>query len=265
MIQANVQVLWNNQVGPCHYKIGLNCPREFASAIAGQFIMLRIADQMDPLLRRPFSIHKLILKHGQIDGVELIYKVIGVGTGILSELIPGDRVNVLGPLGNGFMIPDHAQRILIVAGGMGVAPMPFLISHLIDKGLDLSNCKVFLGAKSKDELLCREAFVNLGISVHTSTDDGSLGEQCSVTDPLEIEITQSMPDIIYACGPMEMLACVIGIAEKHHISCQVSIETMMACGVGACLGCAVESRNQPQKYFHACLDGPVFDAHLLRI
>jgi len=252
-------------VGPCHYKIGMNCPQEFTSATPGQFIMLRIADQMDPLLRRPFSIHKLILNHGQPASIELLYKVVGAGTELLSQLIPGDRINVLGPLGKGFMIPDDAQRILIVAGGMGVAPMPFLISHFIHKGVDLSSCKLFLGAKSKADLLCREAFVDLGISVHTTTDDGSFGDQCLITDPLEIEITLSMPDIICACGPMEMLACVIGIAEKHHISCQVSIETIMACGMGACLGCAVESRNQPQKYFHACKDGPVFDARLLRI
>jgi dihydroorotate dehydrogenase electron transfer subunit len=220
---------------------------------------------MDPLLRRPFSIHKLISNHGQTDRVELLYKVVGAGTELLSQLVPGDRIDVLGPLGNGFILPDHAHRFLIVAGGMGVAPMPFLISHLIEKGVDLSSCKFFLGAKSKDDLLCRQEFVDLGISVHTTTDDGSFGDQCLITDPLEIEITQNMPDVIYACGPMEMLACVVGIAEKHHISCQVSIETMMACGMGACLGCAVESRDQSQKYFHACLDGPVFDARLLRI
>jgi dihydroorotate dehydrogenase electron transfer subunit len=108
-------------------------------------------------------------------------------------------------------------------------------------------------------------FSSLGIAVHTTTDDGSYGDQCLVTDPLENEVAQHRPDIIYACGPAEMLACAVGIAEKYRIACQVSIETMMACGIGACLGCAVERRNEPHKYFHACRDGPVFDAWHIKI
>ena len=143
--------------------------------------------------------------------------------------------------------------------------MPFLISHLLEKSIDRTRCKVFIGGKSKADLLCIEDFSNLGISVCTTTDDGSFGDQCLVTDPVEIEMSGCKPDIIYACGPMEMLSCVIGLAEKHEIECQVSIETMMACGMGACLGCAVQRRNDPQKYVHACLDGPVFDARFLDI
>ena len=99
----------------------------------------------------------------------------------------------------------------------------------------------------------------------TTTDDGSAGDQCLVTHPLEIAVEQSAPDFIAACGPMEMLACIIGIAEKYAVPCQVSIETMMGCGMGACLGCAVEARDSRDRYLHACLDGPVFDADQLRI
>jgi dihydroorotate dehydrogenase electron transfer subunit len=155
--------------------------------------------------------------------------------------------------------------VFIVAGGIGVAPIPFLISHLLDKSIDRSQCKVFIGGKSKVDLLCSDDFDSLGISVRTTTDDGSFGDQCLVTDPVEIEISDSKPDVIYACGPMQMLSCIVGIAEKHGIECQVSIETMMACGMGACLGCAVESRKDPDRYLHACSDGPVFDANTLNI
>jgi dihydroorotate dehydrogenase electron transfer subunit len=265
MIQENVEVLYNNQISPSHYNIGLSCPAEFLSAVPGQFVMLRLADHIDPLLRRPFSIHKLITKRGSLQGIAVLYKVVGTATQIMSQLIPGDQISMLGPLGNGFLIPERVQRIFIVAGGIGAAPMPFLLCRLLEKNDERSRYKVFLGAKSKNDLLCIEDFSNLGIKACTTTDDGSLGDQCLVTDPVETEIAQGRPDVMYACGPMSMLSCVGGIAEKHGIECQVSIETMMACGMGACLGCAVERRHESQKYLHACLDGPVFDARMLKL
>jgi len=265
MEQQHAEVLWNRRLTPPYYKIGLRAPDSFATAIPGQFITLRLGDQMDPLLRRPFSIHQLIIRDDVFTGIELLYKVVGAGTQKLTRLRSGDRVDLLGPLGNGFYIAEHFQRVFIVAGGIGIAPMPFLISRLLDKSLDRSRCKVFIGGKSKSDLLCSDDLSDLGISVHTTTDDGSCGDQCLVTDPVEIEISDSKPDVIYACGPMQMLSCVAGIAEKYGIECQVSIETMMACGMGACLGCAVESRKEPDRYLHACSDGPVFDANLLNI
>jgi dihydroorotate dehydrogenase electron transfer subunit len=124
---------------------------------------------------------------------------------------------------------------------------------------------VFIGGRTKDDLLCRDDFVQLGLKVETTTDDGSDGDQCLVTHPLAVAVDQRRPDLIVACGPMAMLDCVIGIAEKHHIPCQVSIETMMACGMGACLGCAVEARVDQSGYLHACLDGPVFNAADLKL
>jgi dihydroorotate dehydrogenase electron transfer subunit len=265
MKQQSVQVLWNDLLAPFCYKIGLRTSDRFQTAVPGQFIMLRLGDHVDPLLRRPFSIHQLIIRDAAFQGIELLYKVVGIGTRKLSQLRPGDQVDILGPLGNGFHIAGHVQRAIIVAGGIGVAPMPFLAAHLLAKAIEPAQCKVFIGGKSKDDLLCREDFTNLGLAVHTTTDDGSSGDQCLVTDPVEVEISRSKPDIIFACGPMPMLSCVVGIAEKHGIECQVSIETMMACGMGACLGCAVESRKQPGRYLHTCLNGPVFTADALNL
>jgi dihydroorotate dehydrogenase electron transfer subunit len=112
--------------------------------------------------------------------------------------------------------------------------------------------------------LCCNEFLELGASVITTTDDGSDGDQCLVTHPLEKAMGITSPDVIVACGPMEMLACVVGIAEKYQVPCQVSIETMMACGMGACLGCAVETRIDAEHYLHACVDGPVFSADELK-
>jgi dihydroorotate dehydrogenase electron transfer subunit len=265
MLQEKLQILWNKKVGSGYYRIGLRCQEGFSTAKPGQFIMLRISDQIEPLLRRPFSIHRLVVNNGLTEGVEILYKIVGKGTLKLSLLKEGEFIDILGPLGNAFSLPRNPQHVYIVAGGIGVAPLVFLASILVKNGGDPSRCRVFIGGKSKDDLLCMDDFMRLGINVHTTTDDGSAGDQCLVTHPVEIAMQEARPDIMYACGPVEMLKCVLGIAEKYAVPCQVSIETMMACGVGACLGCAVEDRTDSGKYLHACLDGPVFDVQAISL
>lgn len=265
MHQETVKVLWNRNVGPGYYRIGLNCHGNYGDAKPGQFVMLRFPGQTTPFLRRPFSIHRLISDDGQMIGIEILYKVVGEGTRKLSEIQTGDRVDIFGPLGNSFTVSDHYKVIYIVAGGIGVAPMVFLAAYLRSKGFDTGKCEVFLGGRSKEDLLCRDAFLNMGLKVHVTTDDGSEGDQCLITHPLEIVATESPPDVIYACGPLGMLKCVEGIAEKLSVTCQVSIETAMACGMGACLGCAVEKKGSEDGYLHACLDGPVFDIRRIKL
>lgn len=264
MFEQQVTVLFNQQIGPAYYKIGLACAEYFSMAKAGQFVMLRVGRQSRPLLRRPFSIHNLILANGVTQGLEVLYKVVGEGTAVLARQKPGDIVDILGPLGSGFVIPRQARRIYFVAGGIGVAPLILLAEQLGRRHPDLSDCRAFIGGRSKADLLCGDDFARLGVAVQTTTDDGSAGDQCLVTHPLEAALEQVKPDIIAACGPMEMLACIVGITEKYRVPCQVSIETRMACGMGACLGCAVEGRQRPDRYLHACLDGPVFEAAELK-
>jgi dihydroorotate dehydrogenase electron transfer subunit len=260
MFQHYAEILWNKRISTDCYKIGLTCSETYSMAKPGQFVMLRLSGHTDPLLRRPFSIHNLITSGGKTEGFELLYKVVGKGTALLSQQRPGGTADILGPLGTGFIIPRPTSEIHIVAGGIGVAPLVFLASQLYRQNFDFSNCRVFIGGRSKEDLLCGDDFIEMGLRVDTSTDDGSAGNQCLVTHPLEEALEQHRPQLIVACGPMAMLACVIGIAEKHRIPCQVSIETRMACGMGACLGCAVEGRADRGHYLHACLDGPVFDA-----
>ena len=264
MIQQPVKVLWNKKLSTAYYKIGLTCSGHYSSAKPGQFVMLGLAGQTDPLLRRPFSIHNLLIENGITHGFELLYKVVGTATASLAQRKPGDIVDIFGPLGSGFLIPSRAKSVFVVAGGVGVAPLVFLMSDLHRKNFDLSDCRVFIGGRTKEDLLCCNEFLELGVSVLTTTDDGSDGDQCLVTHPLEKAMGNTSPDVIVACGPMNMLACVVGIAEKYQVPCQVSIETMMACGMGACLGCAVESRIETERYLHACMDGPVFAADVLK-
>lgn len=265
IIQEKVKVLSNTPVAPGYHRIGLSCHRQYAHAVPGQFVMVRLIPQMDPLLPRPFSIHRLTRQDGRVTGLELLFKVVGKATRALSLKKPGDYLDLTGPLGHGFSIPAEARHIRIVAGGIGVAPMVFLLDDLKQHRHDLANVQVFLGGKSKADLLCLNDFSACGVPVHATTDDGSSGDRCLVTDPLEMAVAENRPDIIYACGPMDMLACIAGIADRYGIDCQVSIETMMACGMGACLGCAVARRKHSDSYLHACLDGPVFDIKELLI
>ena len=259
MVQQTAKVLWNTALGNGYHKIGLQCRRGMSRLKPGQFVMLRISGGVDPLLRRPFSIHLPIGSDRHATGIEILYKVVGKGTGLLSDIKPGEHLDVLGPLGSAFLLPENVRRIFIVAGGIGVAPMVFLAGHLLDRGVSPDDVTVFVGGRTKNDLLCLDEFNRLGIDCRTSTDDGSAGDQCLVTLPVESALEGSRPDVIYACGPLEMLKCVSGIAEIRGIACQVSIETRMACGMGACLGCAVPVRNTPGEFVHACLDGPVFD------
>ncbi len=259
----NATILWNRSVAPSCYRIGLTTSAYYAFANPGQFVMLRLPDRSEPLLRRPFSIHRIIDAGTGVQGIEILYKVVGRFTRKLSFCQPGDIVDVLGPLGHGFSVSDTCTRIYMAAGGVGVAPLYFLAASLDKRRFDLSQCHIFLGGRSKSDILCEAEFAALNLPVHVSTDDGSYGDACLLTHPLEALVKEQPPDIILACGPTGMLACVAGIAETFHVPCQVSIETIMACGMGACLGCAVQGKDTGPKRLHACLDGPVIDSRLL--
>ena len=258
--QETVQVLWNRPLGSAYFHMGIRTGEGYGSSVPGQFIMLRLGDRKSPLLRRPFSIHRLVTRNGRVIGIELLYKVVGEGTKILSSCREGDRLDMLGPLGNGFAVYDSHGAIFLAAGGIGIAPILFLSDDLFKKGFNLTRVTLFLGGKSKADLLCKEIFAEMGMTVYTTTDDGSEGDQCFVTHPLETAVNRRVPDIIYACGPVAMLKCVKGIAEHHSIPCQISMETVMACGIGVCLGCAVEQQGDKEKFLHVCRDGPVFHA-----
>jgi len=251
---------WNKKIGPLYYQIGLDCPEGYHNAQPGQFVMVHLTGQIDPLLGRPFSIHRLIRPSQRTEGIELLYKVVGEGTRRLSGLVPGDELDVLGPLGQGFRLKAAWRHVYMVAGGIGVAPMVFLAETLKHLHGDDRQQQLFLGGRSKADLLCVDAFQTLGVKVRISTDDGSAGDHGLVIQTLQTYLQGGRPDAILACGPMPMLRSVAGIAAEQGIHCQVSLETIMACGMGACLGCAFESQAGDNRYLHVCMDGPVFDA-----
>lgn len=264
MNQQSAIVKWNEEIGTNTYRMGLSCSHNgYEGALPGQFVMVRSQSTLTPLLRRPFSISGLIGDDQRPDGIELLYRVVGTGTAHMAQLTVGQSLDIIGPLGRGFKLRPAFQTIYLAAGGIGVAPIRFLAHHLVRHGVAPTGIQLFLGGQSREQLLCRDELATLGINVIATTDDGSEGLQCLLTDPLEAAIIHQIPDMVYACGPHGMLQCVEGIVKRYKIPCQISMETVMACGMGACLGCAVPAADTPDQYRHVCIEGPVFDIGLV--
>lgn len=265
MLQFEATILWNRPVSEDTCHLGLSAPADFGRARPGQFVMVQVARAQGTLLRRPFSIHNVIRTGDGPTGFELLYKVVGKGTRALRGYREGERLPVLGPLGSSFSAGKAWRRVFLVAGGIGVAPMPFLAARLLERGLSPENCRVFIGGRSKGDLLCQDRFSEMGLCPTLTTDDGSAGDQCLITSPVELAMEAAAPEAVFACGPMPMLTCLAGMLEKRGIFTQVSVESMMACGMGACLGCALPDRDAEAPYRHVCIDGPVFDLEEIAI
>jgi dihydroorotate dehydrogenase electron transfer subunit len=226
---------------------------EIASAAKpGQFVMVRTGSGKDPLLRRPFSISQV--SNGKY--FQILFKVIGRGTSLLAHCREGESLSIIGPLGSGFQMQCGVTNCL-VGGGMGIAPLLFLAKAMLRK-CTAQPPVVVLGARNKEELApLIEDFKELGLHVHAATDDGSLGTHGLVTDVLK-DLDFESPTEISVCGPTPMMTAVHFFCKEKGLGCQVSMETAMACGMGACLGCIVPLAEG--GYAHACSDGPVFDA-----
>lgn len=263
IFQKKVEILHHVEIKPGYFRMGLAFPELAQIARPGQFVMVKVPGPRSPLLRRPFSVHNRLTEEDQVSGFELLYKVVGEGTAAMSEMGTGDLIDILGPLGNGFSNAADVQDVFIVGGGIGVASLYYLVRDLAEKGV--INLIVFLGGCSANDILCREEIEALGAEVRVTTEDCSLGEEGFVTLLVEKALESEMPDIIYGCGPQAMLKKLGDVAASFNVPCQVSLETVMACGFGVCLGCAVEKTDNTGTYFHACTDGPVFDSRVVKI
>jgi dihydroorotate dehydrogenase electron transfer subunit len=227
-------------------------------AAPGQFVMIKPKSAAEPLLPRPISIHRV-----QKGLIELLVRVAGEGTRRISEMRPGEVLEVKGPLGRGFQV-DPLKLPLLVAGGMGAAPLLFLAEGLARRGAGEKRRApiLFIGGRTKTELLALQDFRRNGVKVLAATEDGSFGKKGVVTDLLKTYLgTRSSAAVLYACGPAGMLKAVAALAGRRGLPCQVSLEERMACGMGACLGCAVARRQEGgPDYAKVCQDGPVFEA-----
>jgi dihydroorotate dehydrogenase electron transfer subunit len=213
----------------------------------GQFLNIRVSENSFPLLRRPFSICDVV-----DDQILLMFNILGEGTRILSHKHPGDLVDILGPLGNGFNLNGEYKTAIIVAGGLGAAPFPFLTRKIKSK----KNIISFVGGRTKQDV------ITYGLeNLILSSDDGSIGFNGNVVQSLEsnlnkIDISTSK---VFACGPNAMLRVLKDFCIKHNLDCEVSTECAMACGFGICQGCPIESTSNSDKYLLVCKDGPVFN------
>ena len=249
------------QIIPEHFRLQLAAPEITALAQPGQFLHISCGHTLDPLLRRPLSLHDVDRNKGEIT---LFYRVAGKGTAHLAQLSAGAGINLLGPLGRGFTIPGDKVQPILAAGGMGIAPLFFLLRELTRRHI---TAHVFLGAATAQMLFFQEEIQAMGHRISVATDDGSLGYHGVVTTLLaDFLATLSPTDLshsaIYSCGPSGMLRHISSIVKEKGIPGEISLEEHMGCGVGACLSCVfkIKEARDNWRYQRICTEGPVFPA-----
>ena len=242
------------------WRLALRTAEALPAVKAGQFAMLRLPNNTDPLLGRPLALYR-----AETHRIEVVYLAIGKMTNRLTEVPPGAPLELWMPLGNGF--PDNkVQHTIIVAGGIGQTPFLMYCQNGQER------ISLLYGARTVSRIACMDDFRQLGIEPTIATDDGSEGYHGRVTDLIEKSYQPGEATQILACGPLPMLASAFSIAQKLELPCFVSLETPMSCGLGICYGCVVPYRATPYlegadpawDYRRTCIDGPVFDAYKLR-
>jgi dihydroorotate dehydrogenase electron transfer subunit len=250
------EILENRSLGGGYFVIELEGCESLGEARPGQFVMLRGDWERDPLLPRAFS----LLSVDPIGGTaEVLAKTVGRGTALLERAGAGEKIAVLGPLGTSFPAPSPEHVDLLVAGGVGLPPMFMQGVWASQAGL-VARSEMLYGGRGSAELVLLSEMKALGLDLHLTTEDGSVGLKGLVTAALEARLDHHRGQSvrIMGCGPNAMLWAVGRIARERGIPCFISLEEQMACGIGVCLGCAIPARSRPYRY--VCSNGPVFDA-----
>jgi dihydroorotate dehydrogenase electron transfer subunit len=295
---SDVMVLKQIRLAPLHYRLTLAAPEAAREARPGQFLHVRCGETLDPLLRRPISIHAVDREKGELS---LLYRVAGRGTALLSEKKKGDTISLLGPLGRGFTMPSVSEKVSVVAGGIGIAPLYFLLQEIGARG---QAATVFWGAATREQFFSPAApgqnndgaagrcfsvmqgICEQGHKIFQASDDGSVGFHGTITDLFEQYLNShrsgeavlsrygnivtdheqfkldQVVSRVYGCGPRGMLKGLCGVIRQEEIPGEVSLEERMGCGVGACLSCACKTRDEKDgfQYRRVCVEGPVFSA-----
>lgn len=236
------------------FKFSVEANEIVKTAKPGNFIEIRVNDQTEPFLRRPISIYNMNQEAGIL---EFIFQIKGNGTNLLSKKQIGDKIDILGPLGNGTFKFEKYNNIAIIGGGIGIFPLYELAKEAKAQGKKVNT---YLGFRNKDLVMLEKEFKEISDKLVITTDDGSYAEKGFAIDYLKKDIENHC---ICACGPLPMLKAVQKYAIENNINCQISLEEKMGCGLGVCLGCAVKKASSPKdnpEYFHVCKGGPVFNA-----
>ncbi len=259
MVDEQAEVIKNKRLIDGVFLMTLKSSEISGSFLPGQFVMIGLdVAGYDPLLRRPFSI-----AYAEEDGTfSIIYRIVGRGTKILSESKKGKRLAIHGPLGKGFDIPDREMQFVIVSGGMGIAPLLSLAQVL---SRDKRSYEFLAGYRTADDMIPVEDILPFELKIRVSTEDGSAGVKGLVSDLIISSLKNTKePDkglMIFSCGPMNMLKRIHEIVELYNTPCQVSVESSMACGMGACQGCVMPAARGDARYLRVCKEGPVFWSH----
>ena len=262
-VQVNGTVLSVRRVG-AYTLLTLVAPGVAAEARPGQFVALSVGGPTSShILRRAFSIYR-VAERGVYGGtVEIVVSPHGPGTSWLAGLRQHDNVNVVGPMGRGFVLPKQAVNATLVGGGYGSAPLFMLAEQLRERG-----CRVdfVLGAATEGRLFGVLEAKRISTVVTITTEDGSLGETGRVSDVLPGLLDKSESEVVYACGPMPMLQAVAQIADHYGAHSQCAVEESMACGVGVCMTCVlpVVGNDGQTRMVRSCVEGPVFDGERVR-
>ena len=261
-VDVLAEVVANTRLSADYNVLALSAPQIARLARPGQFVMVKVSGGLDPLLRRPFSIFEILrTSDGAPTGLSLLNKQIGRGTSLLYAAQAGDRLAVLGPLGQPFVPVDPPAEAWMVAGGVGLAPFATLADALAERRTSMT---LFYGGRSAADLYYEHFFERLGTSLVLTTEDGSRGETGRVTAPLERALAgrvDQAPLTIYACGPTPMMRAVAELGERAGCVVFVSLEPVMGCGLGGCYSCVVPVRQNGRSHFvRSCIEGPVFDA-----
>jgi dihydroorotate dehydrogenase electron transfer subunit len=236
-----------------HVLFVLDAPGLGRMARPGQFVMVKVAEGTSPLLRRPLGIHDADKK-----GLAIFFKIAGQGTEILSRKKPGDRIDLIGPLGKGFTVAaaKKGQTAFLVGGGRGIAPLYFLARELAAAG---ARPAVFYGGRAVADIPLRGRLEKAGFETRCSTDDGSFGFAGFVTDLVARDLAKDRPAIVYACGPDPMMKALAALTTKLGVRAEFSLESVMGCGIGACWGCVHRIRDESgEGWIKICEEGPVF-------
>lgn len=245
MRQEVASVTANTEPMPQVHLIWLEAPQIAPQAQPGQFVMVRCGKDAECQLRRPLSIHQ---REG--DKIALLFSVVGKGTQWLSQLQPGDKLDLLGPLGNGFSIHHGSHNLLLMAGGIGIAPLRFLADEAVKRGLSVT---LLLGTPTAAQLYPSHPLPP-EVRLVTATEDGSIGKKGMITDLLP-DFTEGA-DQVFACGPASMYQTMASQRLIKNKPAQISLEVRMGCGFGVCYGCTVKTVNRLKQ---VCKDGPIFN------
>lgn len=256
-VNIKAKLIKKEQLKPDIFKFSVQADEIVKTAKPGNFIEIRVNDDIEPFLRRPISIYNMKKEEGIL---EFIFQVKGKGTEILSKKEEGQLIDIIGPLGYGTFKYEDYQNLAIIGGGIGVFPLYELAKNAKTEG---KNVNTYLGFRNKDLVVLEQAFNEVSDKLVITTDDGSYSQKGFAIDFLKKDAENKKIDCIYACGPLPMLKAVREYSLSNNIPCQISLEEKMACGLGVCLGCAVRkssSTKEKPEYLHVCKAGPVFQA-----